>query len=314
MRPSLFLAAVLPLCAQVYNQPAYANARSDGAKSPAIAVNASKVALGKKLFFDQRLSADGKIACASCHSPEHAFADLRVRSVGVFGRQGERHAPSLVGRAFGTLQFWDGRAATLEDQVIEPIKNPLEMDTTVDAVVKRLGSDHDYAGLTAETLVQSLASYIRTIRSEDSRFDRFLTGAPAGLSDTEREGLRLFRDSARCYICHAGDNLTDEMFHNTGVAWRDGRLQDEGRARVTNKASDRGAFKTPTLREIAKTAPYMHDGSLKTLEEVIEFYDRGGNPNSNLDENIVPLHLSKADKDALLAFLRALSGSVRDGT
>ncbi|MGI8744016.1 MAG: cytochrome-c peroxidase [Bryobacteraceae bacterium] len=292
MRPFLFVAAVLPLFAQV---------------------SASKVALGKKLFFETRVSADGKVSCASCHNPDHGFADARVRSAGVFGREGERHAPSLVGRASGALEFWDGRAATLEDQVVEPIKNPLEMDTTLNAVVTRLGSDPAYAGLTIESVTQALASYVRTIRSEDSRFDRYLTGAPSGFSDTEREGLRLFRDRARCYICHAGNNLTDEMFHNTGVAWRKGRLEDEGRARVTGKASDRGAFKTPTLREVAKTAPYMHDGSMKTLEDVIEFYDRGGNANPNLDENLVPLHLSKADKEALLAFLRSLSGTVRDG-
>lgn len=312
MRLLLSIAAALPIVAQIYNGAGYGNRRLGNGRAVDPS-NGTKIALGKKLFFETRLSADGKVSCASCHAPEHGFADARVLSTGVFGRQGERHAPSLIGRAFGTLQFWDGRAATLEEQVVEPIKNPLEMDTTVDAAVKRLASDAAYAGLTNESLVQSLSGYVRTIRSEDSRFDRFLAGAPDGLSDTEREGLRLFRDRARCYICHAGDNLTDETFHNTGVAWRDGRLQDQGRAQVTGKPSDRGAFKTPTLREIANTAPYMHDGSIPTLEEVIDFYDRGGNANVNLDENMMPLHLSKADKEALLAFLRALSGSVRDG-
>ena len=317
MRPLFSIAAALPLLLQSLSaqSPSY-QTYSAAAAVPAPSASpakAAQIALGKKLFFDTRMSVDGTVSCASCHSPEHAFADVRIRSAGVFERHGTRHAPSLIGRASSTLQFWDGRSASLEEQVIEPIKNPAEMDTTVQAAVARLRRDPVYAGLTVESLPQALATYVRTIRSEDSRFDRFLTGAPGGLSDLEREGLRLFRDSARCYICHAGNSLTDEMFHNTGIAWRESRFQDEGRAGVTGKASHQGAFKTPTLREIAKTAPYMHDGSIATLEEVIEFYDRGGNPNRNLDENMVPLHLSKADKEALLAFLRALSGSVREG-
>jgi cytochrome c peroxidase len=272
-----------------------------------------KVALGKKLFFDTRLSADDSTSCARCHDPKHAFTDNRVLSVGVFGQVSNRHAPSLVGRGFGSAQFWDGRAATLEEQVVDPIQNPKEMGMSVDQVIVRLRSDPAYAGLTAESLALALASYVRTIRSVDSPFDRYMSPVGGGLSDLEREGLRLFRDKARCYICHSGDHFTDEMFHNTGIAWRDGRLQDEGRAVVTHKAYERGAFKTPTLREISNTAPYMHDGSIATLEEVIEYYDRGGNRNPHIDENVVPLHLSGEEKRALLAFLRALSGTVRDG-
>ncbi|MDQ2945489.1 MAG: cytochrome-c peroxidase [Acidobacteriota bacterium] len=298
MRPLLSIAAGLPLLL-----------RSLFAQAP----NDPQIALGKKLFFDTRMSADGTVSCASCHRPEHAFADVRVRSTGVFERHGNRHSPSLLGRASGTLQFWDGRSASLEEQVIEPIRNPAEMDTTIESAVARLRADPAYRELTVESLPRALALYVRTIRSVDSPFDRFLTGSAGGLSDLEREGLRLFRDRARCYICHAGNNLSDEMFHNTGVAWRDGKFDDPGRAGVTGKPSHQGAFKTPTLREIAITAPYMHDGSIATLEEVIDFYDGGGNANPNLDENLVPLHLSKADKQALLAFLRALSGSIRDG-
>ncbi len=316
MRPLFSIGAALPLVlSSLFGQAAYGPTYSSPAISAkaAPAGNADRIALGKKLFFDVRMSADGTVSCASCHSPEHAFADVRVRSAGVFERHGTRHSPALIGRASGTLQFWDGRSASLEQQVVEPIKNPVEMDSTVDAAVARLRTDPAYRGLTSESLPHALAAYVRTIRSVDAPFDRFLSGSPNGLSDLEREGLRLFRDSARCYICHSGDNLTDEMFHNTGVAWRESRFQDRGRAGVTGKASHEAAFKTPTLREIAKTAPYMHDGSIATLEEVIEYYDRGGNPNPNLDENIVPLHLSKADKQALLAFLRALSGSILDG-
>ena len=272
-----------------------------------------KVALGRKLCFDSRLSADGRVSCGTCHDPRHAFTDSRDISIGVFGRRGDRRVPSLVGRGYGVSHFWDGRAATLEQQVLMPIENPKEMGATPEQAITRLRSDPDFAGLTVQSLRDALASYVRTIRSIDAPYDRYMAGAEGGLSDLAQRGLQLFRDKARCYICHSGDLFTDESFHNTGVAWRNGRLQDEGRAIVTGKAYDRGAFKTPTLREIARTAPYMHDGSIATLEEVIEFYDRGGNPNPSLDENIVPLHLSRDEKRALLEFLRALSGSVRDG-
>ena len=296
MRVLLCLAAALFAQAQVYR-----------------AAPPEKVALGKMLFQDKRLSGDGSVSCATCHDPRRAFTDERRLSVGIFGRAGERHVPSLIGRGLGTSQFWDGRVSTLEQQVTEPIRNPNEMGTTVEDVLVRLAGDRDYRGLTAESLAAALAAYVRTIRSVDSPLDRFLKGQPGGLSEVELEGLRLFRDKARCYICHGGDQLTDESFHNTGVAWRSGRLQDEGRARVTGKVYDRGAFKTPTLREVARTAPYMHDGSIGTLEAVIEFYDRGGNANPYRDENIVPLHLSAVEKRALVSFLRALTGTVRDG-
>jgi len=265
-----------------------------------------KVALGKRIFSDQRLSADGSLSCATCHDPQHAFTDGRKLSIGVYGRRGDRHVPTLVGRGRGTAQFWDGRAATLEEQVIQPILNPQEMGSSIETVLSA-------TNLTRESLAEALASYVRTIRSVDSPYDRYMAGAPGGLSDLEREGLRLFADKARCYVCHGGPLFTDESFHNTGVAWRGGRFDDEGRGRITGKPYHMGAFKTPTLREIANTAPYMHDGSIATLEEVIEYYDRGGNQNPYLDENIVPLHLAADEKRALAAFLRALSGTVRDG-
>jgi cytochrome c peroxidase len=272
----------------------------------------AKIALGKRLFSDPRLSADTSLSCATCHDPTHAFADHRIVSTGVFGRLGGRNVPTLIGRGYGPLQFWDGRAASLEEQVTQPITHPLEMGASMDIVLQRLRAD--YAALTAESLADGLASYVRTIQSVDSPFDRYMSGMPGGLSDLAREGLRLFQDKARCYICHGGELFTDEAFHNTGVAWKDGALRDEGRARITGKRYHKGAFKTPTLREIANTAPYMHDGSITTIEDVIEFYDRGGNPNPYLDENIVPLHLSSEEKQSLAAFLRALSGTVRDAT
>jgi cytochrome c peroxidase len=278
-------------------------------------LNAAKVALGKRLFFDTRLSNDEWLSCSSCHNPDHAFSETRAVSVGVLGLRGKRHAPTLLGRGSGQSQFWDGRASTLEEQVLQPILNPDEMGmTTIETALQRLHQDPAYRGLTRESLADALASYLRTLRSENSHFDLFLSGWTIVFSDLELEGLRLARDKARCYLCHSGTQFTDESFHNTGVAWREGKLQDEGRAAITGKPYHKGAFKTPTLREVGRRGPYMHDGSLATLEDVVDFYDRGGNQNPYLDENIVPLHLSEAEKKALLAFLRTgLAGSMLDG-
>jgi cytochrome c peroxidase len=297
---------------QRYDSSSYGNKPAQA--SPAARVDAAKAALGKRLFFDTRLSVDEWLSCSSCHEPSHGFSDPRKVSVGVRGQRGKRHAPTLLGRSSGESQFWDGRAGTLEEQVVQPILDPDEMGTTMESVLQRLHQDPAYRNLTKESLAAALASYIRTIRSENSHYDLFVSGWPIVFSDLELEGLRLFRGKARCYLCHSGTQFTDEAFHNTGVAWNEGKLQDEGRAAVTAKAYHRGAFKTPTLREAGQRGPYMHDGSLATLEDVIEFYDGGGNQNPYLDENIVPLHLSDAEKKALLAFLRTgLSGSIRDG-
>lgn len=277
------------------------------------ALDPATVALGRKLFFDTSLSADGWLSCASCHDPSHGFSDSRRLSIGVQAQRSKRHAPTLLGRGLTEAQFWDGRAATLEEQVIQPILNPDEMGMTMEGVLQQL--NRVYGGLTRERLARALASYVSSIRSENNRYDMFVSGWPIVMSDLELEGLRLFRDKARCYLCHAGGQFTDESFHNTGVAWRNGALEDRGRAAITGKSYHQGAFKTPTLREVARRGPYMHDGSLATLEDVIDFYDRGGNPNPYLDENIVPLHLSSAEKKALLAFLKTgLSGSIVEGS
>jgi cytochrome c peroxidase len=322
----LVLAALLSvLAAHGQQYPSPTTNKGDASAQPRppatqYSVNAASVALGKRLFFDPRLSADERHACSSCHDPAHGFSDAHVLSIGVLGRIAKRHTPTLIGRSFGTSQFWDGRAPTLEEQVLQPIANPDEMGMTVEGVLYRLNQDGSYrnrtgGSLTRELLASALASYVRTVRSENAPLDRFLSGQADGLGDLQLEGFRLFQDKARCYLCHSGRQFTDESFHNTGIAWRDGALKDEGRASVDGKVYHKGAFKTPTLREIARRGPYMHDGSLATLEDVIDYYDRGGNQNPYLDESIVPLHLSEAEKKALLAFLRTgLSGSVVDGT
>jgi cytochrome c peroxidase len=165
---------------------------------------------------------------------------------------------------------------------------------------------------TAE-ITAALASYVRTIRSGDSRFDRYAVGDTHALNDLEKAGLQLFRGKGQCTACHIGPNFTDERFHNTGIAWRDGRIADDGRFAVSRIERDRGAFKTPTLREIARTGPYMHDGSLASLEDVLAFYSDGGRPNPYLDPEIRPRHFSADEKGAIVAFLRTLSGHLHEG-
>jgi cytochrome c peroxidase len=261
-----------------------------------------KVALGKKLFSDTRLSRDNTISCASCHHPKFAFTDTRPVSVGVGGRTGNRRVPRLINRAYGKSFFWDGRAATLEDQVTQPIENPKEMDMTLAEASARVQ-------LPVPVVRQALASYVRTILSGDSPYDRYLQGSGDALSAEQRAGLRLFRGKAGCAVCHVGPNLTDERFHNTGIGWP----ADVGRLSVTGREPDRGAFKTPSLREAAGSPPYMHDGSLRTLEEVIDYYDTGGKRNPSLDPEIHELMLGPEEKAALASFLRALNGTVCDG-
>jgi cytochrome c peroxidase len=257
-----------------------------------------RVELGRKLFFDKRLSQDSTVACATCHDPKRAFTDGRPSAVGIEGRKGIRNVPTLVNRAWGRAFFLDGRAPTLEKQALEPITNPNEMGLTIGEIKSRVG-------LEPEELARALASYVRTILSGNSPYDKFVNGDRRALAPKAQAGLALFRGKGRCTSCHTGPTLSDEQMHNTGVAWRDGRLADPGAVQ--------GAFKVPTLREVARTAPYMHDGSLATLEEVVDFYDRGGNPNPYLDEDIRPLNLSAEEKSALVEFLRSLTGSVREG-
>ena len=265
-------------------------------------ITAERVARGRELFFDTRLSRDRTIACASCHDPERAFSDGRPVAIGVFNRVGTRSAPALINRGYGRAFFWDGRAATLEEQVLQPIQDPNEMDLTLPEVSARVGMPIDEVS-------RSLASFVRSLLSGDSPFDRFINGDRAALTTEQQAGLQVFRGKANCTACHVGPTFTDERFHNTGVAWREGQLLDEGRFGVTRRSEDRGAFKTPTLREIARTAPYMHDGSLVTLREVVDYYDRGGNSNPGLDAELRPLNLTASDKDALIGFLQSLNGA-----
>jgi cytochrome c peroxidase len=285
----------------------------------------AKTALGRRLFFDRLLSSDRSVSCATCHDPERAFADTRTLAVGVFSRVGKRHAPALVNRGFGRMQFWDGRAATLEKQVLQPIEDRNEMDLPMDEAIRRLDADESYRTafqtaferpISADDVARALATYVRTIRSGDAPYDRFVAGDTEALSLEQQRGLEIFRSRARCSFCHREPLFTDEAFWNTGVALATdegapaGTYKDEGRFAMTGIERDRGSFKTPTLREIARTAPYMHDGSLATLADVVEFYDKGGRPNRNMFPLIAPLRLSAEDKQALVKFLESLNGVV----
>lgn len=255
---------------------------------------ADKIAIGRGLFFDRRLSRDGSISCATCHDPARAFTDGRAIAVGIEGRVGRRHSPSVVNLAYATRFFWDGRVTSLEEQVLMPIEDPNEMDLPVMTAATRVG-------LSRIELAHALASFVRSILVGNSRFDRFVAGDRAALEPREQAGLEVFRGKGNCTSCHVGPTLSDDRLHNTGIAWRDRRLIDEG--------GGAGRFKTPTLREITRTAPYMHDGSIATLDEVIDYYNRGGNRHPMLDAEIRPLQLSDQEKADLRAFLTALSSA-----
>jgi cytochrome c peroxidase len=285
----------------------------------------AKAALGRRLFFDPLLSNDRSVSCATCHDPERAFADARPLAIGVFGRTGKRHSPSLVNRGFGKRHFWDGRSTTLEEQVLQPIVDPNEMDLALDDAVGRLRADEVYRAdfnqvfaraPSSDDLAYALATYLRTLRSSDSPYDRFVAGDPAALTEEQKAGLQIFRTKGFCTVCHVEPLFTDEEFHNTGVAWQPGdsgaggRYLDDGRFAVSRAERDRGRFKTPTLRDVARTAPYMHDGSFATLDDVVEFYNRGGRPNPNLFPIIRPLRLTAEEKQALVEFLESLNGTI----
>lgn len=275
-------------------------------------LTADVIELGRTLFFDTRLSADGRVSCATCHKLERAFSDTAARSSGVHDRMGTRNTPALVNRAYGRVFFWDGRSDTLEHQVLQPFENPDEMDLALDVLTTRLAGDPAYRRLLAEMFGRSpsaadaaraLASFVRAQRFGNTAFDRYQAGDAAALSDQARRGLESFRGRGNCSTCHLGPTFTDEVFHNTGVSWGAGDL---GRFGVTGKDEDRGAFKTPTLRELARTAPYMHDGSLQTLNDVVDFYNRGGRANPFLDPEIRPLRLDDGQQRDLIEFLLTL--------
>lgn len=292
---------------------------------------AETVKLGRRLYYDAALSGDNTISCASCHAAETGFTDTRPVSIGVGGKKGARHSPTVINSAYNYLQFWDGRAPSLEEQAKGPMINPVEMATTHAAVVKRLAADPKYVALfkeawgtdqiTIDLVVKSIASFERTVLSGNSPFDRFYYGHDKkALSASAQRGLKLFVDpkKANCEVCHTIGKqyalFTDNKFHNLGIgADTRGDMVDLGRFEQTKDQADWGAFKTPTLRNIAQRAPYMHDGTFPTLKDALGHYIGGGNLNAHLDKQIHALDfLTFDERDDLLAFLDSLTAPLPD--
>lgn len=306
----------------------------------------AKIELGRQLYFDTRLSIDQTVSCSSCHDPAEDFAAHTQFGIGVKKQQGGRNSPVSYNRILSTKQFWDGRADSLEDQALGPIANPIEMGHTHEACVSclkevegyRLQFEKIFGALSIENVGKAIASFERAIVSGPSPYDYYqqLHQTFAGIdpedlktedpeqykayekakaeaeahpmSESAVRGLKIyFADKGSCSACHVGPNLTDEKYHNLGIGM-DAKKPDLGRFEITKDEKEKGAFKTPTIRNVALSAPYMHDGSLKTLEEVVDWYDKGGHPNPQLDPKIKKLNLSKQDKADLVAFMNACTG------
>jgi cytochrome c peroxidase len=319
------------------------------------AMTAAKVELGRKLFFEPRLSADGSVSCASCHDPGRAFTDGKRVAEGIGGRRGTRNSPTLLNAMFNGGQFWDGRAASLEDQGKMPLVNPDEMGNhSLDDVTARIGAIPEYAGefqrvfgtaVAMDGIAKAIAAFERTLVSANSPLDRYLAGDVNAMSEGARNGMALFRGKARCGVCHAFNQnfstfatfpfLTDMNYRNTGIAAnydgfgalarramnvardqsedvssevaRHERAGELGRFLISGNTLDVGAFRTPSLRNVELTAPYFHDGSAATLEEVVRYYVKGGNQNPNRDWQLEPVALNDEEQRNLVEFLKALT-------
>lgn len=275
-------------------------------------ITKEKVELGKMYFWDKRWSRNGTLACVSCHDPNHGWGDPRQFSLRFDGNPTPRHSPTLVNRLFSVEQQWAMTRTSLEDQAMKA------SDQSPEILVKNFGAIPEYqerhrrvfgTDVTADGVAKAIAAYERMILSGNSPYDRFQAGDKKALSSAAQRGLALFKGKANCQTCHGGFNFTDEGFHNLGVG-SEKENTDWGLFTVTKKETDRGKFKTPTLRDVATHPPYMHDGSIKTLEEVIAFYNQGGQKNAWLSEAIRPLNLSAAEQKDLIEFLKSLTGVV----
>ncbi len=280
----------------------------------------AKIELGKKLYFDPRLSGNNWISCATCHNPTLGFADGLPRMLGgPASREGGRNSPTIINCAYNEFQFWDGRAATLEEQALGPIQNPNEMFETLDNVVRKLSGIPGYVaafkevfgtGVTADGIAKAIAAFERTIVFANSPFDRYMQGDVNAMSESAKRGMDLFNGKAECIKCHNGPNFADNKFHNIGVP-ADGPLKEDlGRYNVTKNDADKGAFKTPTLRNITETGPYMHNGFFPTLFEVVQFYNGGGGRSENKSADIHALRLTGQEVNDLIEFMKALTGEL----
>ena len=271
-----------------------------------------EIELGKVLFFDTRLSTNKQQSCASCHNPDLGFGDGMKGGLGTMGGKLGRNTPHIYNLAWSSTFFWDGRASSLEEQALGPIEAPGEMNMSLSDLIPRLQKIPYYqeaftnvygtSGVTAENIGKAIAAFERTVIVDDTPFDRYMNGDKSAMSPAAVRGMHLYEGKANCTKCHDGPNFTDDSFHNIGVGGN-----DPGRQDIEQGANNNGAFKTPGLRNTLLTAPYMHDGSLGTLEDVVRFYNEGGTDKKNLDKLIVPLNLTEDEIFDLVAFLGALT-------
>ena len=295
-----------------YLRPSEAPAPADNQLTPA------RIELGRALFFDPRLSGSKWISCATCHNPALGWSDGLPTAIGHEMNKLDRATPTILNTAYNAWQFWDGRTKSLEEQALEPISAPGEMSQNLDILVKELAKISDYValfdraypgeGITKPAIGKAIASYERTIVSTEAPFDKWIKGDRSAISPSAKNGFTLFESKANCAACHQGFNFQDDGFHNIGLKTMDGVEEDVGRFAKKPIKVLKGAFKTPTLRDIALTAPYMHNGVYGTLTEVIDHYNVGGINRDNIDPNIKPLNLSHQEKADLLAFLKSLTG------
>lgn len=280
------------------------------------APTAQRIELGKKLFFDPRLSGDGNMSCATCHNPAFGWSDGMPTGRGNKSMVLERATPTIVNTGYNSIQMWDGRIPTLEAQAMGPMEATVEMNMDTAKLFAWLNQSEGYKAMFAEaypdkpidadTVSKAIAAYERTVISDNSAFDRWVKGDTAAMTEQQINGFKLFVGKANCDVCHSAPNFTDNGFHNLGLASWSNTNPDMGRYSERPLGLMKGAFKTPTLREISRSAPYFHDGSSSTLEEVVEHYAQGGVVKTNLSPNMHELDLSEQEKADLVAFMRAL--------
>ena len=279
--------------------------------------NADRVTLGRTLFFDPRLSGDGNMSCATCHNPGMGWSDGLPTARGVKSAILGRASPTLFNTAYNSIQMWDGRKKSLEDQAMGPMQANEEMNMDIGKLFQWMRGNEGYQamfakaypgeGINEATLSKAIATFERTAISKKSAFDRWVAGDAKALNSQQIEGFKIFLGKGNCAACHGGPNFTDNGFHNIGLASFGDKEPDLGRYAQRPVNAMKGAFKTPTVREVARTAPYFHDGSARTLMEVVDHYDKGGVVKTNLSANIKPLNLTMEEKQSLVAFMEALS-------
>lgn len=278
------------------------------------APSSDKIALGKSLFFDKRLSLDGTVSCANCHNPEYAFTDRKSVSTGINGQLAERNAPSLLNSAFLQTVMFDAHLKTLELQVIVPLQEPTEMGHNMKILIPKLRAIPEYQAAAkkifnrdfdAWVLTRSIAAFERSLISMNSPYDQYVKGDKKALNKSEQRGLKLFEEKLYCTSCHHAPHFTNHLAENNGLYQSYGN--DKGRFRINLDSADIGFFKTPSLRNVELTYPYMHDGSLKTLDDVIDHYSHGGNHPKGQSKHIQSFNLSNIEREDLKAFLKSLT-------